>query len=313
MRTSDFQFHKDYHHYPDIEDLLFELFKAEYVYNTLRIKQYYGIPEKRKEKILANLKVKLYQLGQEVGVEVLRHLDEWLAFHTGTGFADEITSAEDTAINEKGVIGLGGNFSYDLKEDVLDEIAETDWLFKDWLQNEDPEYLKESGLLNMTEEEQKEYYREWLHEVYYDWESIKTLGEHIDLDDIIERAIKKKVFPAWRRHWGQQITVAEKNVQEARERLYQALERPEDVRNLLVAINLALNVQHIHGPMAEHMSVSRNVLKELSNIDTEPLDNWIVEKVGMGENWWKKLSMLMKGKHYSESCHDRNKPLSAHV
>jgi len=326
--SSDFLFvdKEDIWQHSSLEGKLLELFKTEYVVAELKRRQQLT-PElqfnKRTKYWISKLTNRIWRTVNEVASEILQHLNYWLEFHTGSSFAERIMEGEfgESYITEEGIVVLGGGFSFDLKDHVIELfLRQNPWFVEQWWAEEeemnaeeDPEYRQDFS--TWTDEDKLQNVKESLLEIADSWSEIeRTLGP--GLDDAVKDVIRNKVYPAWREHWmnrqsqNQMYTIeeAEENVYSARNRLAKAIEK-QNLNELLVSINLALQAEHVHGSMSEHMEVSNQILDKLSNLDTRELDDFVNKITGAYhwaslDSWFKKIAQMFDEKEIDENLPD---------
>jgi len=284
--------------YPDLESQLRELFKTEYVIGELKRRAYLNNRlqfSRRYGHWLQKLEDHAFKLAtQEVGPKILFHLNEWLKFHNGSGFAEIVSGIENDDfsgtgdITAEGDVVLGGGFQYNIIQDLIDTFLLLNPVFVQeyFLGNfDDEEYLQEyinqTGIdpFEYNEQQMLDSTKEQIEDIVYTYDypfnELKNWFEKQgDFQESVLQVIKKYVYPAWRTWWGHSIDVAEDNVQDAHDHLEDALSTRK-LNLILPAINMALNAQHIHGGMYEHMDLSKALLDELSNLDTEELDEFV--------------------------------------
>lgn len=287
--------------YYELTKQLIELYRMEYAIGELKRRkaanprlQYWA--GNRINYWINRLYERALPLALEASEEILYSLDEWLNFHTGTGFTEGIIGDDDAwlsgAIDDKGIVQLGGGFEFNLKDYVLEPfLRQNEWLIETWWSEEignlmedmSPEEIEERGYENWNEEEIFQHVMEQIKDIYHDWfDLLKFLEHHGNINEAVARVVKQQVYPAWREFWGQRIVIAEENVMKARERLANDMES-EDITALFASINLALNAQHVHGNMAQHMPLDYKTLEYLSNLETYEIDEFC--NMVTGKNW----------------------------
>lgn len=282
----------------DLEQHLLELFKVEYAIGELHRRQRLNQRlqfRKRHQVWMDKLKNHALQLAtQEVGPKILQHTNQWLAFHSGSGFAEVISGIEsgESWIQDDGKVVLGGGFEYEIGDEVIEMFLRSNPAFTMQVFNEnfeDQEYLQEyieqqgENPLEWDDERKFENVKESIESFGYSFSELrKWLSDWGDFEGTLQDVVKIHLYPAWRQYWAGQIEAAEENVQASADRLEQALESPE-LGNLFAAINLALNAQHVHGSMYEHMDISGALMDELSSLDTDSIDEWV--DVITGPDW----------------------------
>lgn len=308
--------------YASIDDILIELYSTEYAIGELKMRianeerlQF----SKRTTHWLRKLQEHAHMVANMIAPEILKSLETWLDFHTGSGFANTVLGIDElgeqeiemSAIQPNGIATVGGNpemgsFTFNVKEAVLEPYLRMNpnWvdLFYGEMQEhwrEDAEYEIEQGYRTepyveeqIDNETKLQMVQEQIEEMGYDWEELQNyLSEYgpPGFEEAVRQVIKTQVYPAWRQFWGESIEIAEKNVGQAYNILEQAIES-DDLGNLLSAINIALNTQHVHGKMSMHMDISNSTLDELSNLDTEEIDQFVDKITGVE---WKSAKSLM--------------------
>jgi hypothetical protein len=293
------------------QDLL-ELFKMEYAISELkrRISLNQRLEfNRRSQHWLNKLEERALELAtKQVGPSMLEYCKNWLLFHSGSGFAEELLGWGDGGVNlTNGVVHLGGNFKYDITKDLIEVFLKKNPQFiESYLsdiidQLNDNNYDNNNGqdIVHMSPTEKETYVRNDIDGLGYDFNGIKEwLSNWGDFEGTVKAILKEKVYPAWRYWWGDQLAVAEKNVGDATQRLEQAL-GSGNLGHILATINLALNAQHVHGGMFKNMELSEQLMDELSNLDTDRIDEWVNMitgenwKAASGMNWLTKLAGLI--------------------
>jgi hypothetical protein len=291
--------------YPSLEESLLELFKTEYAIGEINRRRAMNQRLKYNHRVthwLDKLTDHADALANIVAPEVLGHLEKWLEFHSGSGFANIILDLNDEglgeAINDKGVITLGGAFVYKIGDDeIIEAFLRDNAHFVEQFISEDGEQWEESGEDPSTwDNEQKiEYVKDSIEGIGYDYKGLKDwLGQWGNFTQVVHSIIQQTVFPAWRQWWGGQLETAEDDVQAAHDRLQNAIESGR-LNEILVAINLALNTQHVHGAMAEHMDVGQDILDTLSNLDTGQIDEFV--DMATGPDWKTAIESMEPWQH----------------
>ena len=292
----------------DLEQNLFELFKIEYVLGELN-QRIHANPRlgysKRITTWTKNLQEYSLNLAKnEIMPEMIQHTENWLAFHSGSGFANEILEWEEqgTGLLNKGLVQLGGNFEYNVIPDIINFFLTqnidfvNDYLTEQYSNNISDEIVEENSNENpatWNDQDKISEVADSIDDIYgNDYQSIYNMFSNYggDIDSIVETVLKTNVFQAWRKHWGDRLIKAEQNVTNALAYLNSAY-KANDLNKITAAINLALNAQHVSGGMFEHMDISERTLEELSGLNTEELDEFVNMITG---NNWKHANWLQK-------------------
>lgn len=308
--------------YENLDDQLIRLFQIEYAIGEIKRRQHGNQRlqfNHRATKWLSNLQEQASELSQRAGADMLYHIEQWLAFHTGSGFAGEVSGIESGSpcYDEKGIVHLGGNFYYDnLRSDVQEAFLD---MHPEFIQESTQQYMTDMHDQNEVAQEPDAETQRYMANEYLENYSFMELLDWMrqyynDADVILEKAIYQNIYPAWRWHWGDQLEVAEKNVQGAYDRLNAALQSGQ-LNEILVAINTALNAQHVHGGMYERMDLSKDTMEALSNLNTDELDVFVDQITGPD---WKNASQnkytfkfaqaaqIMYGVYEDESFKDKS-------
>lgn len=315
--SSEFQYYKYFpeesDQYDDLSKWLTELYKTEYAIGELKMRKQVNPRLEywaggRIDRWIQKLYDHSLPLAMKAGSQMLATLNNWLGFHTGSNFVDEIlgdgTEWRERNITEDGIILLGGDFRFDIKPYVLEPFLRQNlWFVQDFwneilpnlAEDRTPEEMQHFE--NFSDEDILQYVKEEIETIYYQFnDMIEYLEQYTSIDQTLEEVIMKYVYPAWREHWGSSLEVAEENVTEARDRLAQDLQS-KDISQLFVSINLALHAEHVHGTMSEHIEIPESTLNYLSNLDTEEIDNfvdsitgknWKTARIEKTRNWLKK-------------------------
>jgi hypothetical protein len=217
---------------------------------------------------------------------VLKSYDEWLSMHdSGRGWVNSIIDPEgeqgffDRPSNafENGVVGIinMGVWNINVEQDVLDAVNE------EFAPEPLPESRKEiiselEEFGDVDETEDLDELQDRLRDIRAEQDPDKLLFEidsGVEIGGIIDasgwdspigqttlKVMETKGYEAWRDFWGQSLSEAENRIRDQKERLDTAT----DVNNKVVAINLALNEQHVSGTMGDRLDISQDDLDVLS-------------------------------------------------
>ena len=286
----------------DLEEQLLELFKTEYVLGELNrrisVNQRLGYSQ-RVAKWTKNLQEYSLNLAKnKIMPEMIQHIDQWLAFHSGSGFANEILDWEEqgTGTLEKGIVSLGGKFEYNIIPDIINLfLTQNIYFVDDYLTEEYSDDIIAENQINpqsWSNQEKIKAVAQSIEDIYgNDYKTIYNMfANYGEIDNVVETVLKANVYQAWRKHWGDKLVKAEQNVTDALTRL-NSVYNTDNLNEITVAINLALNAQHVSGGMFEHMDIDERTLDNLSNLNTEELDEFVGMITG---NTWKQSNWLQK-------------------
>ncbi|GAG24758.1 unnamed protein product, partial [marine sediment metagenome] len=93
-------------------------------------------------------------------------------------------------------------------------------------------------------------------------EILDSMGWDSEVGQTILKVMETEGWEAWRNNWGDELSDAEERIRDQRTRLADA----NTISEKVLAINLALNEEHVYGTMAEHMDIGKDELQSLSEM-----------------------------------------------
>jgi hypothetical protein len=296
----------------EVEDKLVIAYQIEYVLGELNRRKHSN-PRLQFKPRVTYWENKLQEDALDLIVPAAQHLlqamKKWIAFHSGSGFAEQIVQwgPTDTGIDKDGKLRWGGKFTRDLIKPLIDFIVSDCPMLVESLFDELHQNMDEAQAMMLPPEEEleqykKEYIRDYLES--YEWSSLYDLittwkdnwGE-----DIWSTFLKERLFPMWREHWTGVLDPVEKNVADTAQRVEAAIES-RNLNDLFVAVNIALQVRHVGGRIAlGPAGLSSRVLVYLSHMPTGRLDELC--DIITGQDWEKNgyLSVEFVGRRFSKT------------
>ncbi len=245
-----------------------------------------------------NLSDNALQIANECKEELVGEMGIWLGSHTLDGFSTMILGEGEhegiSAVGDDGIVILGGNFTYPLKDRVLTVFliqneGFVDSLFDavyDTYDEYDNKYGTSKSEFDSYDINKKvEWAKDYIDDIYSEWTGMYSWLEAFDeysFQETLRFVVETDVYGAWKEHWGGAIEKAEHDISNA----YKRLNSAGTLNELYIAINVALQAEHVHGSMGGNLNISTEQLDELSNLDTNALDEWIEDKLGLKEASW---------------------------
>ena len=276
--------------YENIDDQLIELYSTEYALGEIKRRIHANNSlsfSRRCTTWIAKLEEHAMSLADIAINHLIEKFEFWLNFHTGSGFADDIMSWEDEGGSciEDGNVILGGQFEYPIYDAFLKAFLESDPYFVDgWIEDMRNSYDPNDQEAFVVPDDKLNYVFDNIKDIYPNWQDLWQMVDSTSGNAryVLQSVIQTVVYPAWRNYWGAPLEVAESNVAAGLERLRQAL-NSQKLNEMLIAINVALQTEHIHGAMYDRADISRTTLDYLSNLPTDEIDQFVDQITG--PNW----------------------------
>ena len=265
----------------DLYPILVELYSTQYVLATMQDRVARVDPARQYlkswEAMVSRYQAIAMELAQVAKASLLSTMQEWLLKHSIEGMTQSILE-DEYSVDSEGNYTLGGDFSYPLKDIALDHFLTTNEYFIDQFIEgaQDPDD-PDPSLDSMSQDDKISYVKEYIDATGYSWNQLCEWLSPFGFDDSVAQIIKDEVYPEWRAHWGGQIDQVEINISNA----YKRLQSASTLDDLYVAINLALQAEHVSGTMGENSGLSSDELNQLSNLDTNALDQIIIDRIGL--------------------------------